>query len=236
MQGAPEKAFYDRHYRSTATGALDVEAARAAMSTPGDRYFCVLDRLGDAGRLRAVEWGFGSISRLLALQQMFQDYTALDISAETILDNHRVDARIIGCNLNADLNLAADSFDVTIAMMVVEHLFDPFHSFKELARITKPDGLVFVNLPLVTSLKNRLRLLAGRLPMTSQHAWWEQREWDGGHLHYFTLDLVVQLAALNGLELDRTYPVGRFAAIKGLAPRLLCSELSFVFSKRKRVA
>jgi SAM-dependent methyltransferase len=141
---------------------------------------------------------------------------------------------IVAANLNSDLALGTDHYDVTIAMMVVEHLFDPFHSFRELARITKPGGFVFVNLPLVTSLKNRLRLLLGELPQTSRSSWWDDREWDGGHLHYFTLQSVVELAQLNGLALDRTYPVGRHPSLKRIAPTLLCAELSFVFTKLVR--
>ena len=231
MNSSPEQAFYDRHYRTLRTDAVDIAASREAIRTPGDRYYCVVDRLKDARKLKAVEWGVGSVSRLLALEELFAEYTALDISAEAILAAHRIDARIISANLNSDLAFPDDSFDVTIAMMVVEHLFDPFHSFKELARMTKRGGLVFVNLPLVTSIKNRLRLLFGKLPQTSQKSWWDDREWDGGHLHYFTLEIVLDLARLNGLTLDRTYAVGRLTELKRLAPRLLCGELSFVFQK-----
>jgi hypothetical protein len=51
--------------------------------------------------------------------------------------------------------------------MVIEHLFNPFHSFREIARTTMPGGHVFINLPLTSSIKNRALVVAGRLPMTS---------------------------------------------------------------------
>ena len=66
-------------------------------------------------------------------------------------------------------------------MMVIEHLFDPFHAFREIERVLSPTGQGFINLPLVTSLKNRLRLLGGNLPVTSVSfdRWLVDKEWDG---------------------------------------------------------
>ena len=113
------------------------------MRIPGDRYFCVADRLCDPAKLTAIEWGFGSVSRALALTELFAEYTAVDISADTIRGDAGIDAvRIIFGNLNHDLEVATGEYDVAIAMMVIEHLFDPFHSFRELARVTKVGGLV----------------------------------------------------------------------------------------------
>ena len=40
-----------------------------------------------------------------------------------------------------------DSFDVVLVRSVIEHLEDPVHTFRELARVTKPGGFVFMNLP-----------------------------------------------------------------------------------------
>ena len=134
-------------------------------------------------------------------------------------------------DLDEDWPYEDGTFDVVIAMMVLEHLFDPFHSFAELARVLRPGGLGFVNLPNIGSIKCRLQLLAGRLPVTSQSDWFELRQWDGGHLHYFTASSVRRVAALNGLRLRRLYPVGRLPAVKGLWPALLCHEISYVLEK-----
>ena len=60
-------------------------------------------------------------------------------------------------------------------MMVIEHLFDPFHSFKRVHDLLRPDGIAFINLPLVTNIKNRINLLLGKLPETSigYNKWFE---------------------------------------------------------------
>jgi SAM-dependent methyltransferase len=134
-------------------------------------------------------------------------------------------------NLNEDLPFPDGAFDVSIAMMVIEHLFDAFHSFREIARTTRPGGYVFVNLPMISSIKNRALVAAGRLPMTSSKNWWQLEEWDGGHLHYFTIPSLRRLGEKYGLTMTRLYPVGQELCLKALWPALFCHELSFLFRR-----
>ncbi len=225
------KPFYDRHAEELAE-TLDVEAAAAAIRQPGHRYFCIGDRLPDPSGLRAVELGFGSISRATLFASMFASFEAADISATRLLGGQPVSFAYRDVNLDEDWPWPDGAFDVAIAMMVFEHLFDPFHTFAELARILAPGGQAFVNLPNVASLRCRLQLLAGRMPVTSTVDWFQRREWDGGHLHLFTIDLVRRVAELNGLRIAALYPVGRLVAVKRLWPGLLCHEISFVLEKR----
>jgi hypothetical protein len=51
--------------------------------------------------------------------------------------------------------------------------------------------------------------------MTGSGRWWNNEEWDGGHLHYFTIPYIKRVAAKYGLDLVRLYPVGRAYKIKG---------------------
>ena len=134
-------------------------------------------------------------------------------------------------NLDDDFPVGSASFDVVHAMMVIEHLYDPFHSFGELARTLRPGGRAFVNLPNIASVRCRLALLFGRLPHTSTPDWFARREWDGSHLHYFTVATVKQVAALVGLELIELQPVGRMTALKRLRPQLFCHEINFTLRK-----
>jgi SAM-dependent methyltransferase len=229
------KDFYDRHHRSkpaagTPRGVAD---ALSELRAPGSRYFCVFDQLPDPGVHSALELGFGYPHISRALASVFGSYIAVDVAARAILarGDGNPGFNCLAADLDQDFPIASGSMDVVIAMMVIEHLFDPFHAFGEVARVCKPGGTVFVNLPMVTAIKNRLALLAGRLPMTSSRNWFELREWDGGHLHYFDVAHVRKVASLNGLEMVATYPVGRFYRLKRAWPQLLCGEISFVFRK-----
>jgi SAM-dependent methyltransferase len=231
------KEFYDRHHGTKATtgAAPTVEESLRHLRARGSRYFCVFDQIAAPASLDAIELGFGYPQISNALASVFRTYRAIDVAAETILAKYPgpISFEYLSADLNKDFPVPDESVDVVIAMMVIEHLFDPFHSFSEVARICRKGGIACVNLPLVTSIKNRLNLLAGRLPMTSTREWFEQREWDGGHLHYFDIAHVRRLAALYDLTLKRIYPVGRGYALKSLAPGLLCGEASFVFSKQR---
>ena len=57
----------------------------------------------------------------------------------------------MAANFNHALPLEDGFVDVFIAMMVIEHLFDPFHAFREIRRLLAPNGFAVINLPLVTS-------------------------------------------------------------------------------------
>ena len=206
-------------------------AALATMRAPGHRYYCVFERLADSGRLAALELGFGSVARATALARLFGRYEAVDVAADALLAGRTVPFGWKLADLDADWPYDDDSWDVVIAMMIVEHLYDPFHAFRELGRVLRPGGRAFVNLPNIASIKCRLQLLAGSMPVTSSPDWYALRQWDGGHLHYFTVDLVRRLAAENGLALEAIYAVGKLRWLKRLRPSLLCHEISYVLAK-----
>lgn len=170
------KRFYDRNVElKVADRSTPFDPG--SFENPGDRYFCVFDRIADPSSLTAIELGFGSPACAAALAARFADYCALDVAAERIAGSASLPFRCVPADLNEDWPVPDDAADMVIAMMIIEHLFDPFHAFAEIARILKPGGLAFVNLPNVGSIRCRLRLLAGALPVTSSSDWFENRQW-----------------------------------------------------------
>jgi hypothetical protein len=95
--------------------------------------------------------------------------------------------------------------------------------------VLKSGGVAFVNLPLVTAVGNRLRLALGVLPITSSPypMWFASKEWDGNHLHYFSVASIRELAAATGLAVTEVRGVGRFHRLKSAVPSLLASEITF---------
>ena len=120
-------------------------------------------------------------------------------------------------------------------MKVIEHLFNPFHSFAKIRRLLSNNGHAFINLPLFTSIKNRLRLLLGKMPETSvqYNKWFIDKSWDGNHSHYFTLDSIFKICKLNNLEIIKVNPAGNFYFIKRILPWLLCNEIAICVKKIK---
>jgi SAM-dependent methyltransferase len=233
LKSAAER-FYERSHEANAlrnVGAPQSTVAEmaAAVSFARHRYFRVIQYLKEKPHLDAVELGFGSPVMASVIAQYCSRLSIIDVAdRRTDLDLPQ-NISFTKADLNNDFPLADNTFDVVIAMMVVEHLFDPFHSFHEIWRITRPGGRIFINVPNIGSFRCRLQLLFGQLPVTSSTDWFEKREWDGNHLHYFTVGQVERLGKLSGMKLQETNPVGNALALKRLRPSLFCHEISYEF-------
>jgi len=221
------KDFYERNFRLSPSN--QEYCFRPARS---ERYFSVFNILESLQvKPRAVELGFGGRQNLRWLSELCETLTIVDIvdrAGELEFPN----LRFVEGDLNKNFPFRSSEFDLVIALMVIEHLFDPFHSFSQVSRILKPGGKTIINLPLVTGIKNRVRLLFGIPPITSRKDWYSTREWDGGHLHYFSIALVKRLGADHGLELLSCYPCGNLTLLKRIFPSLLCGEMSFIFQRK----
>ncbi|MGQ0700529.1 MAG: class I SAM-dependent methyltransferase [Panacagrimonas sp.] len=234
MSNAAER-FYQASHELNVGGrvvpALSSDEAAAELSRPSHRYHCAYKFLQQARSGKVVELGFGSPRLLGALADGCDSYTVVDIADRVGGVTLPGNVHFRKADLSEDFPFPDESFDCSIAMMIIEHLFDPFHSFREVARITRRGGKVFVNLPNIGSIRCRLQLLAGRMPVTSSKDWFEKREWDGNHLHYFTVSDTEKLAAASELRLDALHAVGQFGRLKALRPSLLCHEISFEFTR-----
>jgi SAM-dependent methyltransferase len=231
--GAAER-FYARNHRLHEDANLGktpktTGQVLADLAQPRHRYFCVNEHLRANPGLSVVELGFGSPDIAQALSTVAAAYRIVDVVPRHRGTSLPANVDFTKADLNEDFPFADGAFDCTVAMMVVEHLFDPFHSFREIARITRPGGRIFVNLPNVASVRCRLQLACGRMPNTSSADWFEKEEWDGNHLHYFTVRDTLRLARHVGLTPLAHYPVGNLLWLKRLAPGFFCHEISFAF-------
>lgn len=202
------------------------------VSRPSHRYFGAYAAIMDAAPRAVLELGAGYSGPTRAISQLGGfTYDVVDIV------DHGEPALPAGfsahtLNLDDDFPFADGQFDLVIALMVVEHLYDPFHALSEISRVLEPGGRLVMNLPNIAALRRRLEILTGRMPVTSTPDWFERRQWDGGHLHNFTVETVKRLCALYGLTVERMLPVGGRRAIKRLNIPLFCAEITFMCRKR----
>jgi SAM-dependent methyltransferase len=200
----------------------------------GGRYGIISEHFEKRKRVeKLLEIGCGS-GVCVAWMQKFADHC---YGADIYLSPHLLQERLDKCrffqlNANNVFPLEDNSFDVVVAMMVMEHVFDPFHFCQEVSRILRPSGFLFINVPLISALEHRLTLLSGKLPVTSRADWFEKRAWDGAHLHYFTLPLLRNLLGLYGFEVDWVRGVGKHYQLKTFFPTLLAKEISLRAQKR----
>lgn len=216
-------------------GATPLDVFAREMLASGKRYGLVAEHLlrgeGTGGCLAEIGCGGGEALLILSQSRHFDRIIGVDIALVPPC-KQRGGAEVVeflSGNLNETWPFTKGEVDHLIAMMVIEHLFDPFHAFREIKRCLSNRGAAYINLPLVTGLRNRLRLLAGKIPETSirYDKWFPRREWDGNHLHYFSIKSIYDLARSCGLHLTDIRGVGAFYQLKTRLPSLLASEITF---------
>ena len=132
---------------------------------------------------------------------------------------------IIQGNVEEGLDLPDASFDVIVWADVIEHVVDVFAAMKEVSRLLVPGGLLVTSTPNMAYARYRLALLRGKFPGTaSQDEGFAVRPgemYDGGHLHYLTINTLKRLYRLNGIEPTRSIGFGRLGRIHNIWPSLL---------------
>lgn len=169
-----EAKFYRDHYScGLSVGATPLDVFTREALAPGKSYGLVAEHLLRADRTSGclVEIGCGGGEALLILSEVggFDRIVGVDIAldAPCLQQDPATGIEFLASNLNEKWPFADGEVDHLIAMAVVEHLFDSFHVFQEIKRCLSKRGAAYVDVPLVTGLRNRIRLLLGRLPETS---------------------------------------------------------------------
>lgn len=108
------------------------------------------------------------------------------------------DQVLVGNVENLSLPFAPESFDLILALDVLEHLIDPWAAVRRLHLLLKPGGCVIASIPNIAHYSVSLPLLRGR---------WEYVKsgiLDSTHLRFFVQDSAQALLASSGLVVDRT--------------------------------
>ena len=131
-----------------------------------------------------------------------------------------------------------DYFDMIILTDVIEHIADLYISIKELKRILKKNGLIFIDTPNIAKLRNRLKLLFGMFPSTGseKNNLWDTKNgnlYDGGHLHYFTFSSLQLVMESFGFSLVKKFGYGRFGGIHDIFPEISSGSIGMIFRKSK---
>ncbi|MBI4014075.1 MAG: class I SAM-dependent methyltransferase [Candidatus Rokubacteria bacterium] len=100
-------------------------------------------------------------------------------------------------------------FDAVTCLDVLEHVLDPRHLLRELARVLRPHGTLVLTTPNIRYYGFVLTLLGGRFPRTSG----DPDGYDGGHLHYFTFADVRELLAAAGFEAIEEFGLYRWTRL-----------------------
>lgn len=107
-----------------------------------------------------------------------------------------------------------NSFDVVIAVEVIEHLFYPRELARAAKQCLKPNGRLIITTPYHGYLKNLVLAVSGKM---DQHF---HVLWDGGHIKFFSVTTLTSLLDTEGYTDIRFKFAGRFPY---LWKSMLCS-------------
>ncbi len=183
------------------------------------------------GGSSALDIGCGDGDLMLRLKSKYREVWGIDI-AEPRIDRIKkkfgneagIHAKMGDANVRLDFE--DGYFDTVTAVSTLEHVFDPYQFVKECQRLLHKGGTLIIQVPNVAFLPNRIRLFTGKLPVTSDEA-----GWDGGHLHYFTVQPLKKLLADQGFEIVRVTSGGIFARIRRIWGSLLGPDIFIVGKK-----
>jgi len=182
---------FDQRFREA--GELDYGSVEG---TPGRRdrqIIRALTEFGIPGR-RCLDIGPGTGRWLHFLKEHgAAELAAVDLSREALVRAARLGAVCQEVDLeNQSLGWDTDHVDITTAFMVLEHLKSPDNLIREVARVTRPDGLILMSIPNIASFASRLRLMCGRLPQAVSS--------DETHVRFYTHRELKKLFRDHGLR------------------------------------
>jgi len=190
---------------------------------------CLLAPGGDS----LLDIGCGDGGLLFRLKHKYDQLWGIDI-AQSIIEHvvakacseTRIHARVE--DVNSSLDFEDASFDTVSALAVLEHVFDPYHFVAECRRLLRWGGVLIIEVPNVAFFPNRIRLLLGMIPRTSDEG---TMGYDAGHLHYFTRKSLGELVESAGFKIVKVTSCGIFARPRRIWGSLLCGDILMVARK-----
>lgn len=147
-------------------------------------------------RLLDVGCGRGAVATLLS--DRFDEVHGVDTDEQALAVAAERGVAVAQVDLDREpLPFEDGSFDAVVSLDVIEHVLDPAVFVRELARVLRPGGNVYLATPNVRFAGYlRALVLEGRFPLTSS----DPRGWQGGHIHFFTNDDLETLLRESGFH------------------------------------
>ena len=117
---------------------------------------------------RLLDVGCGAGSLLRAARNHGWDAQGIDVSASAVSHVRKLGFEVFHGELK-DAQLKYEQFDVITAAEILEHLFDPAAVVKEMNRLLRPGGLLWLTTPNCRSLSARVMGLGWRVVSPPEH-------------------------------------------------------------------
>jgi SAM-dependent methyltransferase len=223
VQGSSVASYYDDYW----------SAQPERRYAPGPELRALMfDGLTPATRCLDVGCGSGN-SYAGELLELGVGYVGVDISTHAVEMARRagLDARVIGDA--AELPFADESFDLVLAIEVLEHLFAPHEAVREIHRVLAPGGKLVASAPNVAYWRLRANLLLGVWNPVGDELSTEQ-PWRDPHIRFFTPRTLERMLEMAGFSTVRTtVHEGRFLDHLTSRPTNFGRSRAYAFLERR---
>lgn len=134
------------------------ESRGTSLAVIHDVVVAEIERSKRGGALLDFGAGTGTLTQALAATGQFERIVAIDLYNHGAVRGHGVQW-VLSSDLNEPAPLADDSFDVLVAVEVIEHLENPRAVAREWHRLLRPGGLLLATTPNVESWRSLLSLV-----------------------------------------------------------------------------
>jgi len=165
---------------------------------PGERVEVASRFVKDCENLLDVGCGDGIINHFIS--DRVKNIYGVDNSREMVKKSIKRGLRVKLVDLdNDDFPFKTNYFDVITCLDVIEHVKNPNALLEKIHRILKKNGTLIIATPNIR-FSNHLYelLLKGRFPKTST----DISQYDGGHIHFFTFNDLIDLVKKNGFLIE----------------------------------
>ncbi len=144
-------------------------------------------------KLLDVGCGSGYLAKLLKARVPGLVVHGMDISSVALERARNYTDQVWQVDLDkTDLPVPSDQYDTVTCIEVLEHLYDPNHAMREIARVLVPGGSTVVTVPNLAYWRYRLDLIRGRVPQPAV---------DPRHLQQFDQRLLAETFGRSDLKL-----------------------------------
>jgi len=123
-----------------------------------DLHQVVLDKLVECHKGRVLDVGAGSGELARKLTAFGHEVALCDCLPASQWAYHDAGA-YTQCDLNAGLPYPDESFDYIICLEVIEHMENPLALCRELKRVLRKGGRLFISTPNILSMRSRIKFL-----------------------------------------------------------------------------
>jgi 2-polyprenyl-3-methyl-5-hydroxy-6-metoxy-1,4-benzoquinol methylase len=158
----------------------------------------------------------GSFSRFLKKNGF--EVSAIDIAENAVENAKKMGISAYVCDIEKGSNFADSSFDAIVACEVIEHLYDTDFFLREIKRVVKDGGYIFLSTPNLASLKNRIILMLGKYPQYSEYRLGEK---EAGHIRSYTAPVLKKQLIENGFKVEKVVSPNFLCPMTKKIPRFL---------------